>query len=78
MAVKTLTLSKLESGDNHFFRCRGIINQKMFRKKIKPKLANNLTFFLNVLLQYFYNFRMWSIYFENVIDIAEGVNAKNN
>jgi len=21
---------------------------------------------------------MWSIYFENVIDIAEGVNAKNN
>jgi len=40
MAVKTLTLPKLESGDNHFFRCCGIINQKMFRRKIKPKLAN--------------------------------------
>jgi len=31
--------------DNHFFLCCGIINQKMFRRKIKPKLGNNLTFF---------------------------------
>jgi len=53
MAVKTLTLPKLESGDNHFFRCCGIIIQKMFWRKVKPKLAKNLTFFLNVLLQYF-------------------------
>jgi len=54
MAVKTLTLPKLESGDNHFFRCSGIINRKMFGRKIKPKLANNLTFFLkNVLQEYF-------------------------
>jgi len=44
MAVKTLTLPKLESGDNHAFRCCGIINQNMFRRKIKPKLAKNLTF----------------------------------
>jgi len=36
-----------------------------------------LTFF-NILLQYFKNFRMLSIYFENVTDIAEEVNAKNN
>jgi len=39
MAVKTLTLPKLESGDSHFFRCYGITNQKMFRRKIKPKHA---------------------------------------
>jgi len=53
MAVKTLTLPKLEYGDNHFFRRCGIIIQKMFRRKIKPKLANNLTFKKNVLLQYY-------------------------
>jgi len=42
MAVKTLTMPKLESGDsdNQYFRCCGITNQKMFRRKIKPKLAN--------------------------------------
>jgi len=44
MAVKTLTLPKLESGvNNRFFRCCGIINQKMFRRKVKLKLAKNLT-----------------------------------
>jgi len=45
MAVKTLTLPKLESGDIHFFPYCGIINQKMFRRKIKSKLANKAHFF---------------------------------
>jgi len=40
MAVKALTLPKQESSDKHFFCCCGITNQKMFRSKIKPKLAN--------------------------------------
>jgi len=53
MAVKTLTLPKRESSDNHFFRCCGVTNQKMFRRKIKPKLANEAYFFSNVVLQYF-------------------------
>jgi len=36
---------KLESGDIHFFPYCGIINQKMFRRKIKSKLANKAHFF---------------------------------
>ena len=78
MAVKTLTLPKLESGDDHFFPCCGIINQKMFRRKIKPKLANNLTSLKKCLTTIYLKFPYVVDLFENVIDIAEGVNAKNN
>jgi len=77
MAVKTLTLPKLESGDNHFFRCCGIINQKMSGRKTKPKLANNLTFFL---MSYYNIFKIFVCgrFILKTSYVAEGVNAKNN
>jgi len=45
MALKTLTLPKRESSNNHLFRCCGITAKKCFGEKIKPKIANQAHFF---------------------------------